>query len=98
MAFVVNLGNNGPTEIKPPAEIVISKNGKVYYKSLYDTVKKYISKNRERINNINKERYKNDENYRERTKSYSRNRNLRLKMIKEQEKKEKEEKEKEEKE
>lgn len=52
-------------QIKPNAEKVISRSGKIYYKSLYNTIKKYNDKNRQKINEVSRERYRNDEIYKE---------------------------------
>lgn len=43
---------------------VVSKTGKVYYKSAWDSTKKYYQDNKERLNQKIKDRYKNDEDYR----------------------------------
>lgn len=56
-------------KIKEPAELVVSKNGKVYYKSVYDHARKYMS-------NL----YKTDENYRIKKKLYLYNKNLNKKI------------------
>ena len=55
-------------EIKPNAELIVSKSGRVYYKSLYNSVKKYNNKNRDKINEISRERYRNNEIYKEQNK------------------------------
>jgi hypothetical protein len=66
-------------ELKPNAELVVSKSGKVYYKSLYNTIKKYNDKNREKINEISRERYRNNPYYKEQNKENNRKRYYRLK-------------------
>lgn len=66
-------------QLKPNAELVVSKSGKVYYKSLYNTIKKYNDKNRERINEISKERYRTNPEYKEQNKINNRKRYYRLK-------------------
>lgn len=76
-------------ELKPDAELIKSKSGKVYYKSLYNTIKKYNDKNRERINELSRERYRSNPHYKEQNKLNNRVRYHRLKLEKEEEKKEK---------
>lgn len=38
-------------------DFVVSKSGKLYYKSVYDGIARYTDKNRERINKYMRERY-----------------------------------------
>jgi hypothetical protein len=66
-------------QLKPNAELVVSKSGKVYYKSLYNTIKKYNDKNRERINEISRERYRTNPEYKEQNKENNRKRYYKLK-------------------
>jgi hypothetical protein len=68
-------------ELKPNAELVVSKSGKVYYKSLYNTIKKYNDKNRERINQMSRERYQSNPDYKEQNKLNNRERYYRLKNL-----------------
>ena len=68
-------------EIKENAELVVSKSGKVYYKSLYKTIKKYNDKNRERINQMSRERYQSNPDYKEQNKLNNRARYNRLKKL-----------------
>lgn len=80
----IALGNYGATPIRKPADVIISKNGKVYYKSLYDTAKKYAQRNKEKINEINKKRYKDNEEYRLKTIENSRRKYFEKKRLNEE--------------
>jgi hypothetical protein len=70
-------------EIKPNPELVVTKSGKVYYKSLYDSIKKYNDKNRQRINEVSRDRYRNNEVYKEQNKLNNRLRYHKKLLLKE---------------
>ena len=61
-------------------EFVKTKNNKIYYKSMYDSIQRYNNKNKEKINEKMKNRYHTNEEYRKKTLE---NAKLRYKMLKE---------------
>lgn len=62
-------------------DYVKTKNNKIYYKSMYDSIRRYNLKNKEKINQKMKDRYHNDEEYKRKTLE---NAKRRYKMLKEQ--------------
>lgn len=63
-------------------DYVKTKNNKIYYKSMYDSIKRYTSKNKDKINEKMKLRYHTDDEYRRKTLENSKRRYEALKKLK----------------
>jgi hypothetical protein len=63
-------------------EFVKTKNNKIYYKSMYDSIQRYNTKNKEKINEKMKNRYHTNEEYRNKTLENAKMRYKKLKELK----------------